>query len=97
MSWINFEVREKRFTKEFRAKLAISDFDIQLTWKDPENSNGIQGNLKRQLLVTLFILVSKSYVVPPGGDHRTDSQLVLIFSLVLQRSDEIGRKRKDGQ
>ena len=50
MSWINFEVREKRFTKEFRVKLAISDFDIQLTWKDPENSSGIWGNLKRQLL-----------------------------------------------
>ena len=43
MSWINFEVREKRFTKEFRVKLAISDFDIQLTWKDPENSNGFEA------------------------------------------------------
>ena len=44
-----------------------------------------------------FILVSKSHVIPPGGDHRIDSQLVLIFSLVLQRSNEIGKKRKDGQ
>ena len=44
-----------------------------------------------------FILVSKSYVIPLGGDHRIDSQLVLIFSLVLQRSNEIGKKRKDGQ
>ena len=26
--------------------LATSDFDIQLTWKDPKNSSGIQGNLK---------------------------------------------------
>ena len=76
---INFEVTEKRFTKESRAQLAISDFDIQLTWKDPENSNGIRGNLKRQLLDTLFILVSKSYVV-------------LIFSLVFQRSNKIGKK-----
>ena len=97
MSRINFEVTKKRFKKEFRAQLAISYFDIQLTWKDPENSNGIQGNLKRQLLVILFILVSKSYVIPPCGDHRIDSQLVLIFSLVLQRSNEIGKKRKDGQ
>ena len=46
MSRINFEVTKKRFTKEFKAPLAISDFDIQLTWKDPENANGIQGNLK---------------------------------------------------
>ena len=46
MSRINFEVTKKRFKKEFRAQLAISYFDIQLTWKDPENSNGIQGNLK---------------------------------------------------
>ena len=79
MLGINFEVTEKRFTKESRAQLAISDFDIQLTWKDPENSNGIRGNLKRQLLDTLFILVSKSYVV-------------LIFSLVFQRSNKIGKK-----
>ena len=26
--------------------LATSDFDIQLTWKDPENFGGIQGNSK---------------------------------------------------
>ena len=26
--------------------LATSDFDIQLTWKDPENSGGIQGTSK---------------------------------------------------
>ena len=89
--------KKKRFTKEFRAQLAKFNFDIQLTWKDLENSNGIQDNLERQLLVTLFILVTKSYVIPSGGDHRIDRQLVLIFSLVLQRSNEIGKKRKDGQ
>ena len=50
--------------------------------------------IQSQLLVTLFILVSKNYVIPPGGDHRIDSQLVLIFSLVLQRSNEIGEKRE---
>ena len=49
MSRINFEVTKKRFTKEFRAQLAISDFDIQLTWKDPENSIGIQSNLIAEL------------------------------------------------
>ena len=26
--------------------LPTSDFDIQLTWKNPENSSGIQGNSK---------------------------------------------------
>ena len=46
VSRINFEVTKKRFTKEFRAQLAISYFDIQLTWKDPENCNEIQSNLK---------------------------------------------------
>ena len=40
------KLQKKRFTKEFRAQLAIFNFDIQLTWKDPENANGIQGNLK---------------------------------------------------
>ena len=73
--------------------LATSDFDIQLTWrilKIPVEFKAIQ----RQLQVTLFILVSKSYLIPPWGDHQIDSQLAFIFSLVLQRSNEIGKKRE---
>ena len=94
VSWINFEVREKRFTKEFRAMLATSDFDIQLTWKDPENSGGIQGNSKTtpsHIIYFSFQKLRHTTVWRPLNWQPTGVDIFLSFTTFKWNREKKGR------